>query len=247
MRRDRHPGRVDLGVQPVAGARPSTYIPYMSVPSSVPLPVPAGPRRPAVGLLALLALALAPLGCSGGDGGDAVVELGTGTISFEPLTAEQDLVLVAGPQGGHHFIVHARAQGISPGNPNLPGQTENPATWFEAYTEDGEQIDLMFPPYRLGFVQGDGGWYELPSGRILQVDEARVTALYGQRTRLLVRIRDKDGATGTAETWVRAVEDLNPPDGDGGVPDAGDGDGGVADAGVADAAAADAAAADAAN
>jgi hypothetical protein len=175
-------------------------------------------------------LALFVGGCMGGGGdpGPAEVELGTGTVAFETLAAEQELELLAGPQGGHHFIVHARASGIAPGDPTMPGLLGNPATMFQVWSEGGEQLDLRFPPYRLGYVHHADDWQYLPSGRILQVIEDRVVELYGQRVRIAVRVQDAEGRVAVDERWVVAVEERDPPDfGDAGVGV----DGGLADAG----------------
>src|SRR5262245_63880148 len=119
------------------------------------------------------------------------VEVGTGSLDFEPIAAEADLELHAGPQGGHHFIVHARASGLVPGDPTQPGQQGNPSTWFKVFDEGGNQIDVMFPPYVLGYQDAGAGWYALPSGRILQVVEEMVEGLYGARVRIVVVVDRK--------------------------------------------------------
>ena len=156
-------------------------------------------------VFAILALAACPGGGSQ-DAGQLAVELGTGTLDFEPITPEQDLELIAGPQGGHHFIVHARATGLVPGDPSQPGQTGNPQTRFSVFDEDGLQVDLQFPPYVLGYRDDGDGWYVLPSGRILQLVEVEVPRLYGTRVRIGVRVEDVLGATGSDERWVRVIE-----------------------------------------
>jgi hypothetical protein len=177
-----------------------------------------------------LSAVLALSGCPGGDDApdanmNVRVELGTGTVEFETLSTDQELELIAGPQGGHHFIVHARMQGMIPGDPSMPGLVGNPATSFRVFDENEEQIDVMFPPYKLGYTDADGGWFDLPSGRILQVVEERALGLYGTRVRIDVRVTDVTTASGFDERWVNVIEG-DPPDGDGGVP---------SDAGVADA------------
>ena len=50
-------------------------------------------------------------------------ELGTGAEGFQPLVDEQELGLWKGPQGGYHFIVHARMQEMAPGQPDVPTST----------------------------------------------------------------------------------------------------------------------------
>lgn len=137
-------------------------------------------------------------------GATGVAELGTGTTSYVPIVDEQELGLVRGPQGGFHFIVHGRMTGIAPGDPTRPGIPENPTTRFAAYREDGRQIDVQAPPWRGGYEAGTDGWYELPSGRILQIENPEVPTLYGTRVRITINVRDAEGHVGADERWVVA-------------------------------------------
>ena len=136
-----------------------------------------------------------------------IAELGTGTTAFEPLTPEQELGLVTGPQGGYHFIVHSRITEMAPGDFMRPGLPENPVTLFEVWHDDGRQIDKLFPPYHIGYMEDpeDPARYVLPSGRILQIEEAEVPAIYGQRARITLRVSDTDGKVATDERWVTVI------------------------------------------
>jgi hypothetical protein len=161
-----------------------------------------------------------------GNSPGVVVELGTGTTRFETLDEGQELILWAGPQGGHHFIVHARMQGLLPGDVTMPGTPGNTRTLFSAYDQYGAQVDLMLPPYALGYVDGDDGWYYLPSGRLLRTDETLVAPLFDNPVLIRVDAWDAMGRYGTDQTWIVAVKE--PSDGD--PPDAGPSDAGVEDA-----------------
>jgi hypothetical protein len=172
---------------------------------------------------ALLALVLC--GCPQGDAqpdapGDAFVfvdidarleggsaELGTGTTAFEPLVEDQELGLVAGPQGGFHFIVHSRIREMAPGDYMRPGVTENPVTLFAVYSEDGRQIDKMYPPYHIGYMQDpvEPSLFVLPSGRILQIENSEVPGIYGTRVRITLRVSDVEGRVATDERGVTVV------------------------------------------
>ena len=169
-------------------------------------------------LFALLGGALAGAASSCGDGGEggdeeppsaAVVELGTGTVDFEPLADESDLILVAGPQGGHHFVVHARMRGLLPGDPSRPGLVGNPATRFTVTDQEGGGLDVGMAPYRLGYEQR-GDDYFLPSARIIQVLEQKVPELYGQRVRIAVDVTDAEDRTASDGRWVVAVHAFEP-------------------------------------
>ncbi len=166
-------------------------------------------------LIALISLASIP-GCGDGGGGkpdsavapgDAWVELGTGAIEFEELTPEQDITLVSGPQGGHHFIVTARMHGMQPGDPTMPGTVQNPSTRFSVWNEDGEQIDVDPPPYRLGYQSAGTDVYVLPGGHIIQVREDAVPALADARVKIRVELEDQSGAQVSDERWLVARPD----------------------------------------
>ena len=181
------------------------------------------------GVIALILFGTLAAACGEGGGkpdtgvapGDAWVELGTGVTSFEAVAANSDQTLVAGPQGGHHFIVTARMRGLQPGDPTMPGTIYNPSTRFTVWNEDGEQLDIDPPAYRLGYEETDDGMFVLPSGHIIQVREEEVAALYGGRVKIRVEVEDATGATASDERWVRPMEDTSVPNGDAGVPDAG--------------------------
>jgi hypothetical protein len=172
-------------------------------------------RSAAAALLALLACA-----CGNGDpAADAsppdamevagLVELGTGTTDFEPLAAGQDLPIEAGPQGGHHFIVHARIHDLIPGDPGVPGALGNPRTTFEAFrVDDGRQVDMEISQYQLGYEDVGGGMYALASGRLLFLSEPEIDELYDQDVRVVVYVRD---VTGTASRDERVIHAIAPP------------------------------------
>ena len=168
----------------------------------------------------MLAILLAGAGCGddSGDGppdapvveGDGWVEVGAGDAEFEELVAESDMILVAGPQGGHHFVVHARMGGMVPGDPTQPGLIGNPSTKFTVWSEDGERLDVDPPPYRLGYEEAAEDTFVLASGHIIQVIEEEVVALYGERVRLRVEVTDVNGESASDERWVVAIEDPTP-------------------------------------
>lgn len=165
--------------------------------------------------LALAGAALALTGCSGDSGGadaaTAHAEIGTGMFEFERLVEGQPLELYAGPQGGHHFLVHARMRGLTPGDPRQPGLPGNPTTFFRVLDENGERVDI--PEVRqLGYTPDPraGGWYALPSGRILLIDNLLVRDLYGQTVTIEMEIRDAEGRS--AGDSVRVMALAYPPD-----------------------------------
>ena len=147
-----------------------------------------------------------------GDGGvpddnanGPVVELGTGTTGYQSLRAEQGLELIQGPQGGHHFLVRARIQNLSPGDSNRPGLASNPTTAFQIVDQDGERVDDVLPPYRVGYHQNnDDGWYQLPFGFFHTVRSDQVAGVLGSRVRLGVQVRDSRGRMAEHHVWIRA-------------------------------------------
>jgi hypothetical protein len=156
--------------------------------------------------IALIPLIFLASGCGEND---ATVELGTGTVNFEPLEDGDELVVVAGPQGGYHFVVHARATGLAAGDPTMPGIPANPRTRFSAIL-DGEEVDMEQSPYRLGYEQ-EGDFQVLPSGRILRLLDEIVPAIHGREVVLTVTVEDSEGDTASDERLILAVPDPDPP------------------------------------
>ena len=136
------------------------------------------------------------------------IELGTGETEFEPLEDMQELTLVAGLQGGYHFIANARIHGLDPGTASMPGLESNPVTEFIVLREDGTRIDEAGPSHLLGYKAAASPWFELPSGRILAIDqqlveeEGVVPAIYGERLLLRVEVIDADGIEASDEAWI---------------------------------------------
>lgn len=157
--------------------------------------------------------------------GDGVAELGTGALSFEAIAEGGPLDLVPGTQGGHHFVVNARMQDLLPGNSSVPNELGNPLTSFVIVNGDGERIDTPAPPYRLGYRESaEAPWLELPSGRILRVNQDLIDAdpqfldrLYQSEVLLRVTVLDARGDEAVHERRVRPQAFENPaPLGDAG-------------------------------
>ncbi len=167
-------------------------------------------------LLVLACLAPAS-GCGddGGSAGDAVVDVGTGGIAFEPLSEGASLRLIAGSQGGYHFVVNARMHDLLAGDPSMPNLLGNPLTSFSLVNAEGDRIDTSAPPYRLGYRDSDESpWLEMPSGRLLVVNQQLIDAdpnfldsLYGSEISLRVTVVDAKGDQGSDETTIRPERD----------------------------------------
>ncbi len=155
--------------------------------------------------------------------GPGTIEIGSGALEFVPITDGQELEIVAGVQGGYHFVINARMQNLIPGDPSMPNALGNPQTRFSIYLEDGQRVDNMSPPYRLGYRSAADEWRELPSGRILQLDDGLIAnedlipEIYGQDVRVVVEIRDASGREAEAEAWVVAVPEELPEQPDAGI------------------------------
>lgn len=174
--------------------------------------------------VAVLAVLAVLAGCPddpapGRDAGPAAMaELGTGMFGFERLVEGQALDLIAGPQGGFHFVVHARMRGMTPGDPRQPGQPGNPSTFFRALDENGERVDVA-EIRQIGYVPDPqvDGWYALPSGRILLIQNAVARSLYGRPVTIELQIQDAAGRMAGDSVRITAI--AFPPDAGPGRPD----------------------------
>jgi hypothetical protein len=167
----------------------------------------------------------------------AEVELGIeDSDGFVALNENDEVQLHRGTQGGFHVFVLSRIHGLAPGDQEQPPET-NPATWFRAFTESGEDITVRPCSYPLAYELDAEGEYVLPYPTILQIANRAVPDIYSQRMRITAEVMDGTGRYDIDEQWVVVVPAEMP---DASVPeprpDAGAPDAGVPDAGAPDAA-----------
>jgi hypothetical protein len=148
-------------------------------------------------------------------------------IGYAPLQENDELTVYAGGQGGHHFFLHARIRGMSPGDRDEPLETQ-PATWFTAYREDGTDINVLPCVYPLAYEKNEDGDWVLPYSPLSLIAGGQVPGIYGKRVRIKVEVMDGEGRYATDEQWVIAVPQEEAPDA--GPPDAGPPDAGPPDA-----------------
>lgn len=155
---------------------------------------------------------MAACGGGGDDGGGdidasvAVVELGTGMVTFEPIAEGDPMPLIAGSQGGHHFVLHARMMGLTPGDARDTGNPDNPSTLFIVINEAGDRQEISSRPYTLGYEETGDGWFKMRSARIVEIIEANVDTLIDRPVRLRVEVQDVEGRVVTDEIMVEAFE-----------------------------------------
>lgn len=164
--------------------------------------------------LQVLACALAAgCGSAGDDGmmqpGIPEIELGTGTVYYERFTDGQEIPLYQGPQGGFHFLMHARMRGMQFGDDRDPEGQDNPVTEFSAFDARSTRVDLRRGIYTLGYRPVEGGdWGELPSGKIIEVRNELAMALLGTEITLRVQITDVDGLMAEDIVRVRVQDEF---------------------------------------
>lgn len=150
---------------------------------------------------------IALLGCAEPEKAEPLpplVELGTGEVEFVPLAEGDELEVVHGPQGGYHFTVSMRVQGIDAGDPSDLDAPNNPITLFQAFL-GGERIDLNAALYRQGIdPSAEPGVYEM-LGRRLILDIQSDAELDGLECLVDVTVTDADGQELHDERTVVAV------------------------------------------
>ena len=143
----------------------------------------------------------------------ATMTLGTGFEQYESMITDQELRIIAGPQGGFHVWIHGRGTGFFPGGETV---AEKPRLMLHAY-HNGEKIDVYACPIRLSWVEQDGA-YQLPQGQPLILRNDVVPSLDGERIRVVGELLDRDGKYATDEREIVTLAPLLP---DGGPEDAG--------------------------
>jgi hypothetical protein len=132
------------------------------------------------------------------------VELGTGEVEFVPLADGDELDIIHGPQGGYHFTVSLRVQGIDAGDPLVVADPDNPITTFHAF-RDGVSVDLDASTYQQGIdPAAEPGVYEM-LGRRLILDITDDAELDGAICLIDVTVTDKDGVEVHDEREILAV------------------------------------------
>jgi hypothetical protein len=130
-----------------------------------------------------------------------VVELGTGITEFEPLLDGQELELHEGPQGGFHFFLHARLQGLFPGE--LEDRATLPYTHFTAEFADGTEIGLLECASRLPYEVEGPGSHSLGGGRFLPIRDDSLDRLASEPLLASVAVLDCYGVYAEDRRWVR--------------------------------------------
>lgn len=145
---------------------------------------------------------LPPIECwSGvGDRPAGLVELGTGITEFESLVEGQHLELHEGPQGGFHVFLHARLQGLFPGD--LEDRATLPYTHFTAEFADGTEIGLLECASRLPYEVESRGYRALEGGRFLPVRDDSLDRLASEPVLASVAVLDCYGLYAEDHRWV---------------------------------------------
>jgi hypothetical protein len=153
------------------------------------------------------------------------IELGTGATGFEPMPDE--LQFVMGTQSGTFLIVHARINGLEPGNLDDFRDPVNPRTRFSATLWDGTLVGRECPSTQAYKPSEEAGWYERKTFQNLEFLPFEVgEKAFDTMVKLRVEVIDSNGRYSSDEKDVLCHAPVGWADAgvDGGVqPDAGAG------------------------
>lgn len=135
--------------------------------------------------------------------GSASLEVGTGEDAFVPLSADDPLPFVRGPQGGHHVYGSLRATGVRPGDPADPYGPHSPLVTF-VLTVDGAEVAALRAQPRL-FTEGPDG--DTLVGQLVVFSLPDPTPLDGAAATFSAEVTDECGATATDARDVVLVFD----------------------------------------
>lgn len=138
----------------------------------------------------------------GVDAGPATIELGTGDLEFLSLRDGQDFECILGPQGGYHFLVAMRVDGVEPGNLEDRSDPSNPTTEFTA-SVGGVRIDSMDARYVQGLRPASGGFEML--NRLLILDIDGCAEINGTEARVEVTVTDAGGVSVSDARMLRII------------------------------------------
>lgn len=134
----------------------------------------------------------------------AELEVGTGAVSFVPVTDGDTVALYRGPQGGYMLYLGVRARGIDPTDATLC-YTETFTSGYETGKVFGEGCWRIKMPNQL-----DDGWSERVGVWGETKDEywASSYRIRGQDARVDVTIADRSGCKASAGWTVHIDEHL---------------------------------------
>lgn len=151
---------------------------------------------------------IALVGCAEDPGNtpdlEPALEIGAGEIAFVPLATGDVVEIIHGPQGGYHFTVSMRVQGIDAGDPDHLDAENNPVTVFSAF-RDGVRVDLQQSTFQQGIdPSAEPGVYEM-LGRRLILDITDDAELDGATCLIRVDVTDSTGIELYDEREILAV------------------------------------------
>jgi hypothetical protein len=136
------------------------------------------------------------------------VDLGTGSLAFEPLADGDPLIVVNGPQGGNHVLLHARVRNLEGGDP--AERSTLPYTRFSLFRADGSQIAVASCGSQLAYSEPADDWLSLQYGRFVIVLQAAAAEIVDEEGRAVVEVVDCEGRYATDERTVRLVAEPEP-------------------------------------
>lgn len=142
---------------------------------------------------------------------DPRVEIGSGELEFEPLTEDQDLEFIRGPQGGLHFLGSIRAWGIEAGDFRNLEDPSNPTTEFQVWL-GSDRVDAEASTYIQGLRPSmtEDGAYEM-IGRLIILEAERDEELHEMTVELRVVFASADEEPLVDARTIRAISHpLNP-------------------------------------
>ncbi len=140
--------------------------------------------------------------------GEPEVVVGTGEFAFEPVEDEQELLIVAGPQGGFHVWLAVQTRGLDPRNLRIDSQLYDPSEREGSDTGGEPEPAAVGEPFFFfaRLFEGDEAGTWVTAGLTHQVDRGEVR---GKLLELRVQATDRDGRTATGSAIVMPVRELS--------------------------------------
>jgi len=120
------------------------------------------------------------------------IEIGTGEESFQALTANQAIDVVAGIQGGYHLSASLRVKGVFPGDPEA-FRDDNPTVDFDVFIA-GTRIDVS-GALPMGLADTGDGRFERVGRRVVLDNDVvePYDAFDGTPVTLVITVTDSFG------------------------------------------------------
>jgi hypothetical protein len=138
--------------------------------------------------------------------GAGSIQIGSGLGEFAVFQNDEEVLLEAGGQGGHHIRIVTRIEGLEPGDPTNILDKNNPRTRLSLLDDNGDPITNSACPVRIPYADNGEGTLELSRSYslVFPLDPEILRSFDNQPVTIRAEIIDSKGNFATSEHRIIA-------------------------------------------